>query len=332
MTKVTEADVDKFFRILGVKANGQGERPKNLYQVLGCLPEVDENGNRLKTPYEFLGVPPQFRDGKEVPIVYAIKNRATKIGKYSGEITSFLYSNINKVRKQEKQNDTLKELISQYKHAEFMGNIDEALGIIEIINSLSGGKADEIMGDYYNYAKFYKKMKKQLLMDMFAHFFLEYIQKYQTQFREGLIKSDVAYKPYFEKKTTFETEEIKDVAKSENFNENGIGQIQQITIDVPAFDDFAYETAPSPQTEQTKTEVKTEAVVQAPKTTVAAEVQTVNQEENEEEMEEEHLLRDALIEENIIDADGNLIEKSEEKEKKVKLAPEQENSMDIGSL
>ncbi len=308
MAKVTDLDVERFFKILGVKeAEGKG-KSANLYQILGCLPETDENGNRLKTPYELLGVPPQFRDGKEVPIVFAIKNRAKKIGKYSGEITEFFYSKINKLRKAQEEEDTIEALKKQYKHAEFMGNIDEAMSIVEVINSLSGGRAEEIMGSYYNYAKFYKKMKKQLLMDMFSHFFLTYIQRYKTQLREGLIKTDVTYRPYFEKTFTVEQNDFNNIVKDINFGKADYGEIQTITVNT-SFEDVSLPTftgQPAPAESEphfeTPVAVPTTEVQQSPENTTSKVSEEISEsvidapeETLAELLEEEGLLRDKKV-------------------------------------
>ncbi len=81
MAKVSEKDVNKFLDYIGI-GKGSKRKETNLYKLLGIIPEVDDEGNRVPTPYEILQTPPQFRKGKEVPIVFAIKNRAKKIGKY----------------------------------------------------------------------------------------------------------------------------------------------------------------------------------------------------------------------------------------------------------
>ena len=84
-----------FYKAMGLsgKKTTQNGEVLDLYRVIGIKPEFDEDGQRRLTPYEILGVPPQFRDGvNETPIVFAIKNRVQKIGKYTGEELNFIYS------------------------------------------------------------------------------------------------------------------------------------------------------------------------------------------------------------------------------------------------
>lgn len=241
MAKVTEADVSKFFKIIGVNDSGSRGRSANLYRVLGVLPETDEDGNRIKTPYEHLGVPPQFRNGKEVPIVFAIKNRVAKVGRFTGSDLLFYYSKRNKIRQTQSQTNTIEELKKKYRHAQFIGNIDEAMKIVDIINSVSGGKADEIMGSFYNYAMFYKRMKKQLLVDMFNHFFLTYLTRFKSQVKEGLINDTKQFRPYFERQSfTVSGNDLNEISKEQNFatqKEYDFGDIKSIKIDNNFFDD-----------------------------------------------------------------------------------------------
>ena len=53
----------------------------DLFSLLGISPEFDEYGNRLPTVYEQLSIAPIFEEGKEVPIVFAIKHKVSKVCK-----------------------------------------------------------------------------------------------------------------------------------------------------------------------------------------------------------------------------------------------------------
>lgn len=57
---------------------------KNIYEILQIKPVYDEQGNRVYTAYELLGIVPLIgADGKEIPQVFAIKNRVGRIAKVS---------------------------------------------------------------------------------------------------------------------------------------------------------------------------------------------------------------------------------------------------------
>ncbi len=217
MAKVSEKDVNKFLDYIGI-GKGSKRKETNLYKLLGIIPEVDDEGNRVPTPYEILQTPPQFRKGKEVPIVFAIKNRAKKIGKYTGSNRIFYYPHQKNRNNEPSINATLDELKKKYRHAIFIGNAEEALSYLELIEGLTGSAAEEIMGSYYNYALFYKRMKKQLLMDMFAHFFLTYFFRYRNNIREGLLKKSGHFRPYFEKNSlTLSGNELNEISGADIF-------------------------------------------------------------------------------------------------------------------
>lgn len=245
MAKVSQKDIDKFFKDIGLGGYSKKSEPLNLFKALGIIPEVDEDGNRVLTPYEILRTPPKFVNGKEVPIVFAIKNRAKRVGKYSGTDTLFFYAKKNGVKEGTELELALEELKKKYRHAIFLGNADEALSYLDMINSLTGGMGDEFKDSYYNYALFYKKMKKQLMMDMFAHFFLTYFFRYRNNIKEGLINKSSRFRPYFEKPTAvFTGNELNDIAKYGNFGDSkniDFGDIKSIKFEnnFDEFDDYS---------------------------------------------------------------------------------------------
>ena len=197
MSKFTSEKLAEFYKRIGLsKAEFfDGKKPVNLFKILKINPKTDDNGNRIKTPYEMLGVFPCFVNGKERPIVFAIKNRVLGIGKYEGEIKDFVYKK-QKVKEEKTIIQTLKE---KYRAAIFAGDESAAESCLDMISNLSAEDAREFKDTFYNYTKYYKRMKKQLLLDLFAHFFLEFVQTRSSVVKNGLIKKDRLYKAYKEK-------------------------------------------------------------------------------------------------------------------------------------
>ncbi len=197
----------EYFDTLGFSKDSviEGGEVLDLYRVLGVNPDVTKTGRRKQTPYEILGVPPQTTDGEsERPIVFAIKNRAKRIGNYTGEFTTFFYKS-NKVKD---ERSILEELKVKYKRALLMGNEAEAEKFLELIDQVTGGGAQEFLDSFYDYTKFYRKMKKQLLIDMFSHFFLMFMiaRTKKATIKKGLLKSDRVYKAYKEAESEYDYE------------------------------------------------------------------------------------------------------------------------------
>ena len=187
-----------FYKAMGLsgKKTTQNGEVLDLYRVIGIMPEFDEDGQRRLTPYEILGVPPQFRDGvNETPIVFAIKNRVQKIGKYTGEELNFIYKD-NRVREEDTLLETLK---AGYKRAIMMGDDEEAAKYLDLIDKVSKGGASDFLSSFYDYTKYYKRLKKQLLIDIFAHFFLMYMTVKSITIQPGIIRGQKVYKPFKEK-------------------------------------------------------------------------------------------------------------------------------------
>lgn len=197
MRKFTNEQILKLYKIMGLKEPKFFNEKEiiNLYKLLKIEPKKNLDGSRVLTPYEILGVLPVFENGEEKPIVFSIKHRAEKIGKYEGKITKFVYEK-SKIKEEKTAIQTLKE---KYKSAVFAGNYEEAETCLEMIDELTGGRADEFIDSFYDYSKFYKRMKKQLLIDLFAHFFLLYLQKKSSIIKSGIILKNKVYKPYREK-------------------------------------------------------------------------------------------------------------------------------------
>lgn len=202
----------KYYKSFGLTKTKvvKGDEILDLYRILGAKPEVDETGKRKLTPYEILGVPPQFKNGGvEVPIVFAIKNKSKKIGKYTGRETTFIYKS-NRVKEED---SILEQLKANYKKAILMGNEAEAQKFLDLINDVTGGKAEEFLDSFYDYTKFYRRMKKQLLLDIFSHFFLMYMMKKTKSsiIDKGIIKRGKVYKAYREHEEEYENDYVAEL-------------------------------------------------------------------------------------------------------------------------
>lgn len=202
----------KYYKSFGLTKSKvvKGDEILDLYRILGAKPEVDETGKRKLTPYEILGVPPQFKNGGvEVPIVFAIKNKSKKIGKYTGREITFIYKS-NRVKEED---SILEQLKANYKKAILMGNEAEAQKFLDLINDVTGGKAEDFLDSFYDYTKFYRRMKKQLLLDIFSHFFLMYMMKKTKSsiIDKGIIKRGKVYKAYREHEEEYENDYVAEL-------------------------------------------------------------------------------------------------------------------------
>lgn len=170
----------------------------DLFTLLGIRPEYDKNGERLPTVYEQLSIAPKFVDGKEVPIVFAIKHKASKISKNQTlKDVKFTYSEKKDKKKDDKT--ILNKLKQDYLEAVLNGNMIEASRLYDMIDMLTGGKADYFIGVQFNSVKFYKKMQKQLLIDMFANFVILMILNTKQNGKQGIFRFDKLYKAFVEK-------------------------------------------------------------------------------------------------------------------------------------
>lgn len=202
MEKFTEKKITEFYKKIGLEKAEffDGKKPINLFKILKISPETDSAGNRKLTPYELLGVVPKFENGKEVPIVFAIKNRAKKLGNYEGNVKEFIY----KKQKSKQDKTVIQELKEKYRLAVMLGDDVTAEFCLDALAGLSADEAQSFKDSFYNYTKFYKRMKKQLLIDLFAHFFLEYMQMRKSAIiKNGIIKKDKLFKAYKENKSNY---------------------------------------------------------------------------------------------------------------------------------
>lgn len=232
MESISKAEVVDFLKSLNLPESKfliNGEIV-DIYTLLGIEPQFHKDGTRVLTPYEIIGIPPRFSDdGKELPIVFILKNKCKKIGNYEGKSVDFVCKN-NKVKDSK---DTLDELKSRYKVAVLSGDEETASDLFAIIDKLSGGNARDLLSSFFNYAKFYKKMQKQLLIDMFAHFFMMYIYARVKAAKGGLVRKNRIYKPF---KTAFV--QTQTVLPNQNQNQTATGSqsampITQAPVELP---------------------------------------------------------------------------------------------------
>lgn len=200
----------------------------DVFSLLKIRPRVDKSGRRILTSYEILGVAPKIdKNGNEIPIVYMIKNRATKVAKPKEDYYKFTYKP-KKVKQEQSVIDVLKR---NYKKAIISNNDAEAEIYFKLLNESSGGRAEEILGSYFVYSKYYKRMKRQLLIDIFAHFFMIYLNRKST-IKSGVRNKDRLFSAYkmVAKDSESETYEYDSAELGMNFNNPEIGVIQSIKI------------------------------------------------------------------------------------------------------
>ena len=198
MDNISREEVIDFYNQIGLPEQSyvRNGKIRNIYDILGIRPRIKNNGEREVTPYEILKVPPQMVMSKEIPIIFAIKNRVGKIGKYEGDDIVFTYQS----RKVKKDLTLLQTLRNNYRKAIYDGDEALAYRILQMYDKLTGGKGKEFVDSFYDYTKFYRKMKKQLLIDLFAHFFLMQEEKEQSMkfksVKYGVVGRRRGIKPY----------------------------------------------------------------------------------------------------------------------------------------
>lgn len=161
----------------------------DLFKLLGISPRLKADGSREITPYEILGVVPVFDNGKEKPIVFAIKNRAQKLGHYEGSQKTFFYVS----KKYEKEKTVVESLKANYRRAVCMGDVEQAEKILSTLVDVSPEEARKLVSTFYDYSRYYKRMKKQLMLDLFSHFFLMYMSAVLISTKKGLAKNNNLY-------------------------------------------------------------------------------------------------------------------------------------------
>ncbi len=235
----------QIYDILGVSSESYicGGQILNLFKMLKFSPEIDEDGERKLTPYELLGVAPIFdENGTEKPIVFAIKNKVNKVTKNLGVGYGFIYQ-ANKVKSEK---NLLETMLENYKKAVLYGNESDAEMYYKMLDDISGGKAKEILDSFFDYSKFYRKMKKQLLIDIFAHFFLMYVTSKKSIIKNGLIKKNKIYKAYHEEYDEMVSDTFEFDMQNLNFASNMIDAPMLQSIKITQFNDFETEKEMEP--------------------------------------------------------------------------------------
>jgi len=221
----------KFYQDIGLSTNDflKVDNVLDIYRILGIVPEFDENGNRKLTPYEILGVPPIIVNGREIPIVFAIKNktkRTKKIGKIDGEIVSFVYKN-KRVRDKD---SVLEELKKQYIQALIAGDEELAEQFLKLIDEYTGGRSVDVLISFYDYTKFYRRMKKQLMIDLFNHFFLMFMMQTNLAMKEGVFEQGKLYKAYRDDDRIKRMEEIDFKVSKDLLGKKGGPRLSKIRV------------------------------------------------------------------------------------------------------
>ena len=235
-----------------------------MYEILGIKPEFDEFGNRKLTPYEILGVPPIIVNGKEVPIVFAIKNKTKKvkrIGNFDGPVVEFVYKN----KKVKEQDSLLEQLKKKYKEALIAGDDDLAAQFLQMIDELTGGRSIDFLHSFYDYTQFYRRMKKQLLIDLFNHFFLMFLLQNSVNIKEGIIKKGKVFKAFKDENQQQKQEEIADFQMGQRLlGGKGGPKIAKIAVSRGDEEPVMPKTRPAPTAQAPEQKPKPEPIRQEP--------------------------------------------------------------------
>lgn len=239
LTNEQIVDIINFYKLCGITEDMylSSDKVIDLFTLLGIKPEYDENGDRKLTVYEQLEIAPKFKDGKEVPIVFSIKHKVTKVAKNANSDIGQKFTYLGK-SKNAKDKSILNKLKQDYFSAISNGNLNEATRLYDVIDLMTGGKADYFIAVQYNCVKFYKKMQKQLLIDMFANFVILMVLSQKQTIKNGVVKFDKLYKSFVEKQlsyggfagTNITVPKLSNVTVSVNTN----GEDQKLTIKTSA--------------------------------------------------------------------------------------------------
>lgn len=229
LTNEQIVDIINFYKLCGISEDMYLSRNgvQDIYSLIGITPEFDEEGNRLPTVYEQLSIAPMFREGREVPIVFAIKHKVSKIHKIDSD-NKFCSQKFTFSCSKEQVDDKIiiNKLKQDYFSAVANGNLSEATRLYDLIDKLTGGKADYFIGIQYNCVKFYKKMQKQLLIDMFANFVILMLLSKKNKVKDGLVRFDKLYKAFIQN-------ELKNGSFDLIKNESGsIPEISKIAVTI----------------------------------------------------------------------------------------------------
>ena len=226
MEDITNENIEvfaDFYKQLGVDPERffNGQNIINIFDFLNICPNVDSEGNRQLTPYEILGVLPNIKEGEEKPIIFFIKNkfRGLKLTSLNHKLDLYFSKETNK-----HEESLIDFAVKNYKTAIIQNNLAEAERQFEILDKMTGGKAKHYIGEFYDYTKFYKQMKKQLLIDIFSHFFITYLMKKKSIIKAGLIVKNKKFRAYNSYKMQMKQPEIKSIK---------IDSVNNVSADMP---------------------------------------------------------------------------------------------------
>ena len=207
-----------------------GGNIRSIFDVLNISPNVDEKNSRSLTPYEILGVLPNIVDGIEKPIVFFVKNKFKfiKPAKLS-KPENFKFSK----EANQKDPSIIDMVLKKYKSALAQNNVEEADKLFEILNKLTNGKAEKYIGLIYDYTKFYRQMKKQLLIDLFSHFFLIYLLEQKSIIKKGLVVKNKKFKYFNINKQVSKTSEMPQIKSIKSDDGVESFSVQNIKVEKP---------------------------------------------------------------------------------------------------
>lgn len=207
------------YKKMGVTADKylKGGNVRNIYDFLGIVPKFNDNGERQQTPYEILGVLPNIEGATEKPIVFFVRNKIKNLKPV--KTSNHLDLSFSKEKNLKKTDELILFAIKCYKIAISQNNQSEADRYFELLDSLTGGKAKHYISSGYDYTKFYRRMKKQLIIDLFSHYFLLYIMQKKSIVKAGLVIKNKKFHPFEFKQQT------------NSLNSDDMPQIKSIRID-----------------------------------------------------------------------------------------------------
>jgi len=157
---ITDRDIIDLYNRAGIPVIYDEEgKIKNIFELLGLKVLYDENGNRIATIYEQLGIVPRFKkDGKEVPTFLVIKNRVNgliKPAKGTGSLKRLLTD-------AQKEELLLRKMLEQkLEESEKNGDVKKAKVIKKVIQQKK--KESESSSKKSGYTKTAKPVKPSSL-------------------------------------------------------------------------------------------------------------------------------------------------------------------------
>ena len=124
----------------------------------------------------------------------------------------------------------LEDLKKQYIQALIAGDEELAEQFLKLIDEYTGGRAVDVLINFYDYTKFYRRMKKQLMIDLFNHFFLMFMMQTNLSMKEGVFEQGKLYKAYRDDDRIKRMEEVDFKVSKSLFGKKGGPQLSKIRI------------------------------------------------------------------------------------------------------